>query len=139
MGPVGPCSPGIHLGYSNVRGPGFTGMNSVACRMRRGASVRSTASVIGEADVCAKAGRDSADAAARMQREEVSFMPASVYAKQDGTLKSVSQEWARKGRGLMSGIGKTKPITPPAQVESPRPGEARCPWVFAVDQAFCRA
>src|SRR6185437_16722590 len=34
IGPVGPCSPGIHLGYTSVSGPGLAGMCSVACRMR---------------------------------------------------------------------------------------------------------
>src|SRR5690348_2908470 len=27
MGPVGPCSPGIHSGYSSVKGPGVAGMD----------------------------------------------------------------------------------------------------------------
>src|ERR1700722_410350 len=53
IGPVGPCSPGIHFGYTTVNGPAVTGITSVACRILRGASVRSTLKVIGAA--CAPA------------------------------------------------------------------------------------
>src|SRR5271155_4739914 len=45
-GPVGPCSPGIHSGYSSVIGPGLAGMVMDACKMWRGASVISTRSFI---------------------------------------------------------------------------------------------
>lgn len=39
MGPVGPCSPGIHSGYTNVISPGCTGISSCARSILRGASV----------------------------------------------------------------------------------------------------
>ena len=47
IGPVGRWSPGIHCGYSSVSAPAETGMVSCACRMWRGASVRSTCSTMG--------------------------------------------------------------------------------------------
>src|SRR5438094_1097078 len=44
MGPVGPCSPGIHCGYSRVMGPALAGIVICAWKRRRGASVASTRS-----------------------------------------------------------------------------------------------
>jgi hypothetical protein len=56
IGPVGPCSPGIHFGYTSVSGPGVTGIVSVAWIIFRGASVKSTLSPISCAgDTCAVA------------------------------------------------------------------------------------
>src|ERR1700704_4359326 len=36
IGPVGPCSPGIHFGYISVSGPGGAGIESRACRILGG-------------------------------------------------------------------------------------------------------
>ncbi len=41
IGPVGPCSPGIHSGYTRVIGPDSTGIESSARSIFRGASLRS--------------------------------------------------------------------------------------------------
>src|SRR5260370_10298412 len=58
MGPVGPCSPGIHLGKTRVSDPGATGICSVACKIFSGACDASTCSLIGcpDADVAGAAG-----------------------------------------------------------------------------------
>jgi hypothetical protein len=51
IGPVGPCSPGIQRGRTNVRGLACPSANtSVAWKTPRGASVRSTVSVTLPAD-----------------------------------------------------------------------------------------
>src|SRR5512135_2716121 len=50
IGPVGPCSPGIHFGYQSVSGPGCAGMTMCEWRMRRGASVALMVMRIGAAE-----------------------------------------------------------------------------------------
>src|SRR5438270_14051332 len=52
-GPVGPCSPGIHLGYTSVTGPAVTGISSWACSIFCGAWVASTMILMGAAGACA--------------------------------------------------------------------------------------
>src|ERR1041385_3018933 len=47
IGPVGPCSPGIHLGNTSFTSPAATGISICACRICSGAWVASTVSLIG--------------------------------------------------------------------------------------------
>src|SRR6185437_1451589 len=47
IGPVGPCSPGIHLGETRLTAPAATGISNCACRIFSGACVASTISLMG--------------------------------------------------------------------------------------------
>src|ERR1035437_9230950 len=58
MGPVGPCSPGIHSGYMSVMAPGLAGMDICTWKRRRAASVASTFSLTG---VCACSGKETSE------------------------------------------------------------------------------
>ena len=66
LGPVGACSPGIHLGYDSANVPGLTVNCCVTCSRPRGVSRASTFTV----KSAASAGNDSSDssAAARTTR-----------------------------------------------------------------------
>src|SRR5580704_12437506 len=57
IGPTGECSPGIHLGYTSVSGPGVTWNLSLAWKMCFVASRKSTLSRTGFRASCAFAGR----------------------------------------------------------------------------------
>src|SRR5262245_57399116 len=78
MGPVGPCSPGIHFGYASRSVPGVTCMVILACINRREPSGASTLSSIGAA-ACSTPAKTKLSTDARRIMAELSQVPMPPY------------------------------------------------------------
>src|SRR5579875_2682280 len=92
-GPVGPCSPGIHCGYTRVSGPGSTGIVNSACRILRAASVKSTVSAIGRV-VCAPGCANRAVAvSAHAKKANVLVVNSHHKGREHGPLRPAQSGW----------------------------------------------